>query len=125
MSYYLPEHYELGEYDVFCGRGSKCLNHIGNHRFRILIDSNMDRYINARNRFEKNVIIKEIVNHVKNRNGEFVKQDLETWKYYAISDTMARDKASQAFRDAISNRKSSINNQESIHKKEMHRFDFR
>jgi hypothetical protein len=105
MSYFLPDNYELNEYDVYCGRGNTSRNHMGNQRFRYIIDSNLDRYLHARNRIEKNVIITEIIEYVKS-HGNFVKQDLETWKYYVISNTLARDKVSQAFRDTISSQKS-------------------
>ena len=91
MSVLLPETFLLGENDVFCGRGSRALNHKGNEHFRSLILSHVTRYMKARTKFEKQSIITEIVAHVKHRspNGGFVKQDLESWRYYVISDTVA------------------------------------
>lgn len=91
MSVLLRETFLLGEYDVFCGRGSRALNHTGNEHFRNLILSHVTRYMKARTKFEKQSIITEIVGHVKYQspNGGFVKQDLDSWRYYVISDTVA------------------------------------
>ena len=44
--------YELQPFDVLCGRDKKCYNNIGNRRFRILINSNLPRYLRCSNRKE-------------------------------------------------------------------------
>ena len=45
--------YELQPFDVLCGRDKKCYNNIGNRRFRILINSNLPRYLRCSNRKER------------------------------------------------------------------------
>lgn len=109
---YLPEEYILGDYDVFCGRGTKCHTHIGNRFFRSLIESMLDHYIGSSRR-DKIDIITEVIQHVRNlctsHRGGFIKQNLENWRYYEIGDFLAREKVSQAFRDAARGKNSKGN----------------
>ena len=49
--------YELQPFDVLCGRDKKCYNNIGNRRFRILINSNLPRYLRCSNRKERSLMI--------------------------------------------------------------------
>lgn len=102
----LPEHYVLSEYDVYCGRGSQCFNHEGNRKFRQTIIQYLDRYMIAKSKYDKSSIIDEIVATVRcnNGGGGFVKKDEATGRFYDVGDYMAREKTSQAFRDAIQER---------------------
>ena len=88
---YLPDGYVLGENDVYCGRGSLCFNHIGNHRFRMIISANIERYSNALTKTEKTCIIYEIVDYIRatSPNGGFVKKDLESGRYFEVGDVLA------------------------------------
>jgi hypothetical protein len=87
----LPTSFQLGENDVFCGRGSMCFNHVGNKRFRLIVLSNLDRYAEAPTKAGKTAIIYEIVDLVRSNSpyGGFVKKDLETGRYYEIGDFLA------------------------------------
>jgi hypothetical protein len=124
---FLPIGYELGDNDVYCGRGSQCFNHIGNRRFRDIVLDNLSRYNLAMTKFEKSAIIYEVVETIRKEspNGGFVKKDLENGQYYEVGDFHAvsrshslrhpvylivshdfgyyyrlqREKTSQAFRD--------------------------
>ena len=49
--------YELQPFDVLCGRDKKCYNNIGNRRFRILINSNLPRYLHCPNRASRSAMI--------------------------------------------------------------------
>ena len=49
--------HELQPFDVLCGRDKKCYNNIGNRRFRILINSNLPRYLDCLNRPERSAMI--------------------------------------------------------------------
>ena len=51
--------YELQPFDVLCGRDKKCYNNIGNRRFRILINSNLPRYLRCSNRKERQILLKK------------------------------------------------------------------
>jgi hypothetical protein len=85
---FLHDGYKLSDYDVYCGRGYLCFNHIGNHHFRTLISNNIHRYTNAVTKFQKSLIIQEIVDHVRNtsKEGGFVKKDTITGRYYEVGD---------------------------------------
>lgn len=101
----LPVHYEPGEYDVVCGRGSKCFNHLGNQRFRTMIDQYLPFYSSAScNKHEKTTMIIDIVakvRHLSTTDGGFVKKNPTSGRYYEVGDFLAREKTSQAFRDAM------------------------
>ena len=85
---YLPVGYELGDNDVYCGRGSQCFNHIGNRRFRDIVLENLPRYNLAMTKFEKSAIIYEVVETIRKEspNGGFVKKDLNRGQYYEVGD---------------------------------------
>jgi len=103
---FLPVGYTLGDNDVYCGRGNLCYNHIGNRRFRTIILANLDRYTTAKTKTDKTTIIYEIVDHVRatSPNGGFVRQDRASGRFYEVGDFLAREKTSQAFRDAMNNK---------------------
>jgi hypothetical protein len=87
----LPVGYQLDENDVYCGRGSLGVTHIGNRRFRDLVMANVDRYVNATSKFERSIIIYEIVDHVRSicPYGGFVKNDGKTGCLYEVGDLAA------------------------------------
>ena len=85
------------ERDVLFGRGKGCQNHPGNIRFRNLIDSERSSYEQAR-LLEKTMISERIVQLVHSQSGRFLKSAGKgTW--IEVSDEVARDKISHAFRD--------------------------
>ena len=87
----LPSDYVLGEYDVICGRGCRCFNHIGNKRFRKVVEAHLDRYSRAVTKTDKTTIICEIVIHVRSisPDGGFVKKDPLTGRYFEVGDFLA------------------------------------
>lgn len=107
----LPFGYVLGEYDVICGRGSTCFNHIGNQRFRKMVADSLDEYSGAAAKLEKTYIICDIVHRVRQQspNGGFVKKDPLTGGFFEVGDFLAREKTSQAFRDALHDQYKSSN----------------
>merc|ERR1712085_64110 len=50
-----------GPYDIVCGRNSGAYKNIGNRRFRVTIEMNLQRYIDSPTREEKTNTIKAIV----------------------------------------------------------------
>ena len=87
----LPVSYVLGEYDVICGRGSTCFNHIGNRRFRKLVAAHLDRYSMAKSKVSKNAILCDIVQYVRSKspNGGFVKKNRSTGRFVEVGDFQA------------------------------------
>jgi GR25 family glycosyltransferase involved in LPS biosynthesis len=87
----LPFEYRLGENDVYCGRERQYNNHIGNLRFNTIVEANLERYCNARNKKEKSSIIYEVVDQVRANSpgGGFVKRSVKSTIWYEIGDTLA------------------------------------
>ena len=107
----LAEDFVPGENDVICGRGRRCYNHVGNERFRKFVESYLERYSNAGTKLEKSYILSEIVTHIRklSPNGGFVKKDPDTGRWSEVGDFLAREKTSQAFRDALHEKYKSSN----------------
>lgn len=84
ITYPLPNGFLPSEKDVICGRGAYCFNHIGNKRFRQLVDKNLELYASTLNKYEKSIIISEIVirfSFVKKVHGQF----FEIGNFLAVS----------------------------------------
>lgn len=102
----LPMNFSPSEFDVLVGRGKRCFNHIGNHRFRLLVNGFLDQYANTKSKLEKSSILRRVVDEVRARSpyGGFVKRDNTTNQWYEVGDFLAREKTSQCFRDALHER---------------------
>lgn len=74
-----------------------------NERFRRIVQSKLEKYSAASSRPEKSEILSSIVSEVRlnSPDGGFVKQDTGTGKWFEVGDFLAREKTSQAFRDAL------------------------
>jgi hypothetical protein len=97
----LPD-FTPGEHDVICGRGRKAFNHIGNGNFRKLVESRLAEYSHVTTKLEKSYMLSEIVLEVRQKSpGGFVKRDTTNGHWYEVGDFLAREKTSQAFRDAL------------------------
>lgn len=90
----LSESFELGEYDVICGRGRKCFNHIGNKRFRKIVKDYLPKYADASAKLDKTFIICDVVNRIRKNspNGGFVKKDPMSGRYFEVGDFLAVSK---------------------------------
>ena len=99
-----------GDDDVICGRGKKCYNHVGNTRFRQRVLTMLDDYANAKSKLDKSNVLSRVMDQVRRASpdGGFVKQD-ESERWYEVGDFLAREKTSQAFRDALHDRYKSSN----------------
>lgn len=99
----LPSSFTPGKDDVICGRGKKCYNHVGNIRFSERVERLLDEYRQARSKVDKSNILNKVVDEVRAASGigGFVKQD-SNGGWYEVGDFLAREKTSQAFRDALS-----------------------
>ena len=87
----LPVDFCLGEYDVICGRGSKCFHHIGNQRFRELVMDMLKKYSDSSSKRDKSYMICDIVNTIRklSPSGGFVKFDAQSNRYYEVGDFLA------------------------------------
>ena len=51
--------------DVICARGKTAFQHAGNIRFRAIVESRMEQYSSAKTKFDKSVIVSQIVDQVR------------------------------------------------------------
>jgi hypothetical protein len=99
----LPESFTPSAHDFVCGRGRKIFMHVGNQRFRQLVESRLQEYSNAATKLEKSGIICEMVLYLRSNSphGGFVKKTAKDGRWYQLGDFLSREKTSQAFRDAL------------------------
>lgn len=117
----LPEDFQPTEDDVICGRGKKCYAHIGNDRFRQRVTGMLDDYRKAKSKLDKSKVLSDVVEQVRANSprGGFVKQDSKG-RWFEVGDFLAREKTSQAFRDALHENYKSSN----VSKKKRRQQDF-
>jgi hypothetical protein len=74
----LPKTFVPGDWDVLCQRGRESYDHIGNRRFRLCINDNLDKYASAKTKPQQSEIVRSIVNCVRDKCKEtgsgFVRQ---------------------------------------------------
>lgn len=106
----LPAGFTPSDDDVICGRGKKCYTHIGNERFRLRVMTFLQDYSQARSKVDKSAVLSKVVEEVRlnSPSGGFVKQD-SRGIWHEVGDFLAREKTSQAFRDALHERYKSSN----------------
>ena len=87
-------------HDVLCGRGGGTNNHIGNEKFRDLVNQKKRDYLNSSKR-EKPLVSKSIVDEIRNMSppGRFLQKNEATNLWFDIGDQKAREKTSQALRE--------------------------
>mmetsp|Transcript_22978 Transcript_22978/g.34851 ORF Transcript_22978/g.34851 Transcript_22978/m.34851 type:complete len:547 (+) Transcript_22978:101-1741(+) len=89
------------DFDILLGRGKTSFNHVGNRRFRVFIDINLQRYMDAQSRMEKTLVVNSVVEAIQDGGGRFLKQDNKTKKWYKVNAKMAREKVGHALRDGV------------------------
>jgi len=100
----LHEQYSPSAFDCICGRGRTAYNHIGNKRFRLIVAMHVDKYIHAYDKLGKSLIVLSIVDQIRSKNGNFIKYDKATNRWFEIGDELAREKVGQKLREAIFSR---------------------
>lgn len=100
----LPIDWEPSQYSVFCGRGRGIYNAIGNQRFRVLVGSYLQHYVDAHRQPAKSRIVKKVLNIMREicPEGAFIK--FQNDRYYEVSEKVAHDKCSCTFRDLLNSR---------------------
>lgn len=83
--------------DCLFGKGMPIMKHPGNVEMRRLLEPRYERYEAAEYR-DKAAIAWEVVNEIKGGSGRFLKEDPDGW-FVQVSDELARQKISIAFRD--------------------------
>jgi len=94
--------------DVLFGRGWPIMKHLGNVHFRGMIQTHLERYKNETSKRAKTLVAQSIVTMVKANGGRFLKEDSGWW--VEVTDNMARQKVTVAFRDARKKEPGTLNN---------------
>ncbi|OEU16308.1 hypothetical protein FRACYDRAFT_238901 [Fragilariopsis cylindrus CCMP1102] len=100
FSHWMNPGEDIGDWDVLCGRGGESNNHVGNKRYRKVVDERKVEYrkINSKQRKLKTVFVRDIVSHINKCGGRFIDVDSKG-KYYVVTMEKARKKTSQALRE--------------------------
>ncbi len=96
--------YEPFQNDVICARGRTYWDHPGNQLYRKLISLAKDQYSKAPNRLGKSLIVSEIIRHIHQANGRFMKKVNRKGdeKWVECSVNFVREKVTQSLRDGLS-----------------------
>mmetsp|Transcript_14881 Transcript_14881/g.21947 ORF Transcript_14881/g.21947 Transcript_14881/m.21947 type:complete len:272 (-) Transcript_14881:57-872(-) len=84
--------------DVLCQRGKAAFAHEGNLYFRAIIDARVPFYQAAGDRVKKSLIVADIVQHILNRGGRFLKRNASKDHWTVATPRDAKDKVSYALR---------------------------
>ena len=89
------------ENDILFGRGGKNSKHSGNKRLRAIARTQKNKYSQSTKK-EKSELSRSIVDYIRNLRppGRFLKKDTTTGKWDEVKEEVAREKVSQALRDA-------------------------
>jgi hypothetical protein len=98
--YPLKDISEPGINDVLCGRGGGTNNHIGNRRFRMLVNEHKPRYF-AAGKLDKPKVAREVMIMWRKQDppGRFLIKDSSSKLWSDVGDQKAREKASQCLRE--------------------------
>eukprot|EP00540_Astrosyne_radiata_P003924 CAMPEP_0116833606 /NCGR_PEP_ID=MMETSP0418-20121206/6529_1 /TAXON_ID=1158023 /ORGANISM="Astrosyne radiata, Strain 13vi08-1A" /LENGTH=494 /DNA_ID=CAMNT_0004463073 /DNA_START=488 /DNA_END=1972 /DNA_ORIENTATION=+ len=95
---HLAEDVKPSETDVLFGRDKVMFNHIGNIRFRLVIQSRAKEYENAPSRREKSGIVYSVVQKVHSYGGRFLRKEKDgSWRIVTVTEAI--QKVGHALRD--------------------------
>jgi hypothetical protein len=69
----LPPNYKPGPNDVICGRGKRIKEFPGNIAFKSTVQQALHKYSQAASRFEKTMIVSQIIEVVRDKGGSFIR----------------------------------------------------
>jgi len=104
---------EPSDIDVICGKGKRMMNHIGNIRYRQLVQSRAIQFGTCVDLKEKNAVAANIVSEIRKAGGHFLGKNDKTGTYHDIGDKDAIKRAKQAMRDSIKRAKQAMRDQSS------------
>jgi hypothetical protein len=86
--------------DVLCGRDKVSHSHIGNKRFRRIIESFREQYQHAESRDQKTQISSQVIDMIHKDGGRFMKLEESTGLWEEVGSQYEREKVSHALRSA-------------------------
>lgn len=102
----LPANFQLGPHHVVIGSRNYIYTHYpGNVRFQNVVNSHLDRYRMSKTKHEKSEVISEVITRFlqegASKTGGFVRYDRKSGRWCKVGYFFARQRTSQAFRDAL------------------------
>jgi len=95
--------FQPGKWDVICHNGKDPKSHVGNQRFKVLVQNYLSSYTKANSRCLKSGVITDIIATIRSKstqNGGFVRYDDAQKRWYEVGDKVARDKVGHSLREA-------------------------
>ncbi len=95
---------DLGPFDVLCGRDKQSYNNVGNRRFRIMINMNLNKYMKCETRTERSKMILGLTYELEEFCGQlrFLKRVKGGNALVQLDYKQSREKIAHALRDAAS-----------------------
>ncbi len=93
--------FQPGPNDVICARGKEAFSHSGNKNFRKLVERFTAQYAATSCKSQRSSIVSDVVDAIRARGNGFVKQEKDGM-WIEVGETLAREKAGQLFRNALS-----------------------
>jgi len=103
----LPADFQLNKFTVICGREKEQREFVGNKRFRVIVQTYLSSYSQAKVRAEKTRIVSQVIEIIHSAGGCFVKfEDNNTeggngGYWYEVDVATAREKVGSLFRDLL------------------------
>lgn len=92
-----------GSYDVICNcRTQKSFDHVGNRRFRVIIENHSISYEASKSKLDKGLIVMSIFKTIQDAGGNFIRKSRNNSNWEILSSGQAREKIGHSLRDAIS-----------------------
>lgn len=98
------ENAHIRDHDVLLGRGGRTNLHVGNKRFRSVVNERQTEYLEAR-KCDKVLIARLIVTTIKSNGGRFLKQSDCGNRWVEVTEKRAQQKTSQALREGLNDRR--------------------
>ena len=110
---------ELNENDILLGRGGNNNKHVGNIQLRSLAHTHRVAYGQASKK-AKSAIARELVNYIKSLTpiGRFLRKNPATDNWEHADEAIAKEKVSQALRDAVSGKDTGIGADDDVKKQD-------
>jgi hypothetical protein len=87
----------------------------GNKLFRDAVSSALHKYMQAESRFEKSLVVHDIVSVVERAGGRFLKKEHKTGTWYELSRQQSKEKVGHAIRDAVNSYESRAKKKQQRH----------
>jgi hypothetical protein len=92
-------HNNLGSWDVICGRCSDAYSNVGNRRFRVIVNLNLQRYVDARSRNDRGNVIQSVAQSLRHDMGARFLKKCNNGDFVELDDKIIRQKVGHALRD--------------------------